>query len=61
MKIIEDIIKNYDLSDAISESLNNELEDAFLKWWQKQSSEWSQMLLVKESRIRILEKKIGKP
>ena len=60
MKFIKKIIRDYDLSETITNSLSAEIEDAVMEWWQKQSSELTQMLLVKENRIRRLEKRSGK-
>ena len=58
-KKIKEIVRSYDLNDSIAKPLECELADAWLEWWMKQSSEMSKMLLIKENRIKYLERQLN--
>ena len=57
MRFIKKIIKSYNLSDDIVDLMYKDIAKAVMKKWEKQASEWSRSLLMKENLIQSLRKK----
>ena len=55
----DEIVDKYDLDDNIAVPLKAELDEYFMVWWQRQTSEWSKDNLRLTLRVEYLSKKLN--